>query len=80
MFGQVLRAISFVFSNPIVNGLMVLATASVVVGMWTVTSGNNYSDSTFIQGIIFEAHGLVLDILVIGVLVLWLNRLGQKHI
>ena len=81
MFGQVLiRAISFVFSNPIVNGLMVLATASVIVGMWTVTSGNNYSDSTFIQGIIFEAHGMVLDILVIGVLVLWLNGLGQKHI
>jgi hypothetical protein len=34
----------------------------------------------FLENIMVEAHGMVLDILVIGLFILWLNKLGEKRL
>ena len=70
---------SRLFSNPIANALIALAVAATVIGVWSLILGR-YSESGFLEGILIEAHGMVLDILVIGVFILILNRLGQKQL
>jgi len=64
-------------TNPLLTAFaaFVLATAIVVA----LTRGA-YLRSDFLEGILIEAHGMLLDILVIGIFILWLNRLGEKRV
>jgi len=37
-----------------------------------------YGDPEFLEGILVEAHGMILDLVIIGVFILWLNLLRDK--
>jgi BTB/POZ domain-containing protein KCTD9 len=52
--------------------------ATVVVASLTIAF---YSyDGEFLKNVLVEAHGILLDILVIGIFILWLNRKGEKQL
>ena len=40
----------------------------------------SYYDGDFMENVLVEAHGMLFDILVIGVLILFLNKLAEKRI
>lgn len=60
--------------NPIVVAFMVFIIALCVVG----TLSLNFYDISFGRDILVEAHGMLSDILVIGVLIYWLQERGRK--
>jgi len=64
-------------TNKVLSAFIVLVIAAVIVGSISISS---YSDSTFLEGILIETHGMLFDILIIGVFILWLNRLGERRI
>jgi len=43
-----------------------------------ILSARFYGREDFIEGILIEAHGMLLDILVIGILILWLNEKREE--
>lgn len=45
-----------------------------------VVSSTFYKKPEFRENILIEAHGMILDLLVIGVLVFWLQLLGEKRL
>lgn len=65
-----------IFSNPIRSAVSVLAGASILV----IGTSLAFYDSEFFEGVLVEAHGMLLDILVIGVFVLWLDLRRSKRI
>ena len=64
-----------IITNKVLAAFIVLIIAVVIVGSISISK---YSDITFLEGILIEAHGMLLDILIIGVFILWLNRLGER--
>jgi hypothetical protein len=65
-------------TNPIRTAFAVFILATVVVVSLTLLSYGCGGD--FLENILVEAHGMLLDILVIGVFILWLNRSGEKSL
>ena len=60
-----------IVDNPILVSFLVLfALAFLVVG-WTLAKG--LYDRTFAVDVLVEAHGMLLDVFVFGVIVLYLN-------
>ncbi len=68
---------NFSADKPVTLAFLVFATTSLVVIVIT-TLLFGYSNE-FFQDILVETHGMLLDLLVIGVLVFWLNRLGEQR-
>jgi uncharacterized protein YjbI with pentapeptide repeats len=65
-------------TNPLLTAFAAfILTTAVVVGL--TLSSHGY-DGNFLENILVEAHGMLLDILVIGIFILWLNRLGDKRL
>jgi hypothetical protein len=62
-------------SSPVAISITVFIVATLVV------VGLSYKDygPEFWLNVKVEAHGMLFDILVIGVLILWLNQLGEKR-
>jgi BTB/POZ domain-containing protein KCTD9 len=66
-----------IIENPIAMAFFVLLISTLLVISITI-SYFEYKD-TFYEGVMVEAHGMLLDIAVIGVLILWLSQLGEKR-
>lgn len=64
-----------VVTNPVIAGLFLFAIVALVV---LAVSWHRYSNSDFMEGIIIEAHGMLLDVLVVGVFLAMLLRLGAR--
>jgi hypothetical protein len=65
-------------TNPILTAFVVfILTTVVVVGLTFSSYGYG---GNFLENILVEAHGMLLDILVIGIFILWLNRIGEKRL
>jgi hypothetical protein len=65
-----------IITNPLLIAFAAFILATVFVVSLTLSSygyGGN-----FLENILVEAHGMLLDILVIGIFILWLNRSGEK--
>lgn len=62
--------VDYILASEVRIAAAALAIAFVVV---VALSWGRYSDAQFIDGIHVEAHGMLLDILVIGIFILWLN-------
>jgi hypothetical protein len=62
--------------GPVRLALYVFVLVSIVV---IAISFRLYSRE-FFEGILVEAHGMLFDLLVIGVFVLWLNKLGERRL
>lgn len=75
---SVSRLVNKILTSPILTASSVLIVIAVlVVGSsmyWDV-----YDDRNFQMNLISEMHGMLFDILVLGILMLWLNRMGEKR-
>jgi BTB/POZ domain-containing protein KCTD9 len=76
-----------VTERPVATAFLALAVSVIlVVGLTILFFGYDKPffgygyDGPFLQNIMVEAHGMVLDILVIGLFILWLNKLGEKRL
>ncbi len=75
---RIKEGFDYIIERPIVTSSMVLLLLSVVViGL----SMPFYIDDFrgFIQQVLAEAHGMLFDIAVIGILIFWMNRSGEKR-
>lgn len=68
-------------SNEISTAILVLVGTTISVSFITVFGFNSiekplglYNDTDFLTNILVESHGMILDILIIGVFILWLNK------
>jgi len=74
-FGRKVYSIS---EKPILTSTIVL----VVVGIVVIAASLPYyreNFHSFIGQVLAEAHGMIFDIAVIGILILWLNKTGEKR-
>ncbi len=71
-------------NHPIRTAWVVFVLASTVVIGATLLlpsySGVGRYDPGFLKNILVEAHGMLFDILVIGIFILWLTKKGEKHL
>lgn len=63
-------------ARPVFMAVMVLAVVVAVVVAVSMSHGK-YGKDDFLEGIIVEAHGLLLELAVLGVFIVWLNKRGQ---
>ncbi|TAE25504.1 MAG: pentapeptide repeat-containing protein [Candidatus Kapaibacterium sp.] len=69
---------SIILSSPIRTASFIFLVIAVIVISLSLFQ-NIYSDRNFQINLISEAHGVLFDILILGILMLWLNRLGEKR-
>ena len=67
-----------VIEKPLLTSTIVLVfVAIVVIGLSLQYYINDFD--TFIQQVLAEAHGMIFDIAVIGMLIFWLNKNGETR-
>lgn len=66
----------WVLASELRIGALALVAAIVLVG---ALSWDRYWSPDFREGILVEAHGMILDVLVIGIFILWLNLLRDRR-
>lgn len=65
-----------IIEKPLLTSTLVLITVTVIVLGLSADYYLNEFD-TFIQQVLAEAHGMIFDIAVIGILIFWLNQNGE---
>lgn len=65
-----------VIEKPLLTSTIVLVTVAILVISLSLQYYINDFD-TFIQQVLAEAHGMIFDIAVIGILIFWLNQNGE---
>ena len=58
--------------------IVLILVAALVIGLsWT-----HYTslDHHFYENLLVEAHGMIFDLLIIGILLVWLNKIGEKRL
>ncbi|MDX2188728.1 MAG: pentapeptide repeat-containing protein [Bacteroidota bacterium] len=76
---EFLHLINAITEKQLLTTAIVLFIVSVIViGL----SLPHYMETTFnfYENLLVEAHGMIFDILVIGILLVWLNKIGEKRI
>lgn len=73
--GKRLYAVS---EKPILTSTIVLIFVSIIVVSISLPYYQN-EFHTFFGQVLAEAHGMIFDILVIGILIFWLNKTGEKR-
>ncbi len=71
-----LDQINSVIEKPLLTSLIVLILVTAVVGFF---SREYYTDDKFWPQLLVEAHGMIFDIAIIGILLFWLNQNGEKR-
>lgn len=69
------RAEDWFLKQPVLIAVVVL----IVATMWVILLSKKYYDASFGVNVLVEAHGMLFDIFVIGVFILWLNERGEKQ-
>lgn len=70
----------------IIKRLMPTSAVAISIAVFIIASlivthvSRNYYDGDFMENVLVEAHGMLFDILVIGVIILFLNKLTEKRI
>lgn len=63
--------------------ILVLIIVLLIIGLLTISFGREkfglYSQNEFWEGVLIEAHGMILDTLIIGLIILGLNNLMEKR-
>ena len=65
-----------IIEKPLLTSTLVLVTVTIIVLGLSMQYYINEFD-TFIQQVLAEAHGMIFDIAVIGILIFWLNQNGE---
>ncbi|MGI9543095.1 MAG: pentapeptide repeat-containing protein [Cyclobacteriaceae bacterium] len=58
--------------------MVLILLSIVVVGLSINHYLNNFA--TFFQQILVEAHGMLFDVAIIGILIFWLNKIGEQRL
>lgn len=64
-----------IIGNPVNAGWTALLVAGVVVFL----ASRQFYKPEYWEGVSVEAHGMIMDIVVLGIFVLWLNKRGEKR-
>ncbi|MFC2126072.1 pentapeptide repeat-containing protein [Bacteroidota bacterium] len=67
-----------VLENPILTSTWVLILVALFVTVLSIPYYTSDLDG-FLRNLLAEAHGSIFDIIIIGILILWLNQKGQKR-
>src|SRR5438128_2001777 len=67
-----------VIEKPLLTSTIVLVVVAIIVIGLSLDYYINEFD-TFIQQVLAEAHGMIFDIAVIGILIFWLNQNGEMR-
>ncbi len=65
-------------TNEVLIAVFILILAALLIILPTYLRGK-YSDQVYLENILLEAHGMIFDLIVIGVLSTWLIKRGQKR-
>jgi BTB/POZ domain-containing protein KCTD9 len=65
-------------TNEVLIAIFILVLAALIVMLPTYLRGK-YSEQVYLENILLEAHGMIFDLIVIGVLSTWLVKRGQKR-
>ena len=77
-FQKIIKWYEGVIEQPILTSFVVLILITVIVlGLSMPYYLNDFHD--FYGQVLSEAHGMIFDIAVIGILILWLNKSGEKR-
>jgi hypothetical protein len=68
-----------ILSSPIRTATFIFAIIAIFVIVLSLVL-EVYTDRNFQINLISEAHGVLFDILILGILMLWLNSLGEKRL
>lgn len=69
----------YILTKPILTSFLVLLGLSVVVMTLSLPHYLNRFDVFFPQ-ILVEAHGMLFDVAIIGILIFWLNKVGEERL
>jgi len=65
-------------TNEVLIAVFILLLAALLIILPTFLRGK-YSEKEYLENILLEAHGMIFDLIVIGVLSTWLIKRGQKR-
>ncbi len=63
-----------------INTVLISVIVFIITSLIVTHLSRNYYDAEFAENVLVEAHGMLFDILVIGILILALNKLAEKRI
>jgi len=72
------RLTQYILEKPLLTSFLVLFGLSLVVVTFSLPYYLNRFDFFFPQ-ILVEAHGMLFDVAVIGILIFWLNKIGEER-
>lgn len=72
------RLVQYVLERPILTSFLVLFGLSLVV-MALSLPHYVYRFEVFFPQILVEAHGMLFDVAIIGILIFWLNKIGEER-
>lgn len=78
MIKKFTRLTQYILERPILTSFLVLSGLSMVVMAFSLPHYINRFDVFFPQ-ILVEAHGMLFDVAVIGILIFWLNKIGEER-
>ena len=79
VFQRTLKWYSHITEQPILTSFLVLIIVSILVlSLSAPYYLNDFND--FYKQVLAEAHGMIFDIAIIGILILWLNKSGEKRL
>lgn len=70
------RTFNLITTSPVAIAITVFIVVTIIV----ISLSFKYYSSGFGENVLVEAHGMLFDILVIGILILYLNRLSENRI
>jgi uncharacterized protein YjbI with pentapeptide repeats len=73
---KLLESFNAIIEKPLLTSTLVLILVTILVLSLSASYYINEFD-TFIQQVLAEAHGMIFDIAVIGILIFWLNQNGE---
>jgi BTB/POZ domain-containing protein KCTD9 len=69
----------YILVDPIRTSLFLFFVCLLVVIILTISTTSKGYSKDFYENILVEAHGMLFDILILGVLLYWMNKFGEKH-
>lgn len=76
---QFLQYLNEITENQLLTTAIVLVFVILIVGFVSLPH-YKANDNYFYVNLLSEAHGMIFDIIVIGMLLVWLNKIGEKRI
>ncbi|MBT3320723.1 MAG: pentapeptide repeat-containing protein [Anaerolineae bacterium] len=74
-FAKIKKSIQVFFTSP----FKIYVLLAILVIPFVIKLSSPFYDNEFLENVLVEAHGMLFDVLLLGVLVAWLNQGGKKQ-